>query len=201
MKKIAINIGHSVTDWGAEDGLNPAQGDTRYTRETFDNGLLAGVLIRSLWENVVFDVKLFQQQGPEKLQVHIDRIKQWSPDYVISLHRNCVSSSKATGWSVWYHGKNTGSKSIAYVFAENLRAVPNIWGDTAGDVRSDFEIYPPNPTEGKLGGFGILRAFPDTGILFEGGFISNPKDEVWYDDVTILVFIARAMKLSFEKIM
>lgn len=197
--KVAVNIGHSHTRYGAEDGIDPRQKDFRWTREANDNSLLAGVLIRELHGRSPIVAHIFQQQGKESLSSLVHRINVFYPAVLISLHRNSVTSSKPNGWSVWYHGKNAQGKKLAKITAQELSRINLINMDPAGGIRSDFEIYPPDIKKGKKGGFRILQDFADRGILFEGGFISNPIDEVWYDDPDILVSIAQALRVGIEK--
>lgn len=201
MKKIrtAINIGHSHLLVGAQDGIDPKQKDYRWTKEANDNALLAGVLIRELFTSPSLEYAIFQQQGRETLSSLVRRIKGFDPAVMISLHRNSVSNPKACGWSLWYHGNNSRGKELADNIAFALRKIGNIRVDPAGGVRSDYEIYPPDKKKKKKGGFGVLRQLAGRSVVFEGGFISNPQDEVWYDDPFILIAIARAMRLGIEK--
>ena len=196
--KTAVNIGHSHLLVGAQDGIDPAQKDYRWTKEANDNALLAGVLIRELATSAILECAIFQQQGRETLSSLVQRIKVFGPAVMISLHRNCVTNPKACGWSFWYHGHDARGKELADNIASVLSKISNIRGDPAGRVRSDYEIYPPDEKKGKKGGFGVLRQLSDRSVVFEGGFISNPEDEVWYDDPAILLAIARAMRLGME---
>lgn len=197
--KTAVNIGHSHTRYGAEDGIEPGQKDFRWTREANDNALLAGVLIRELYGRSPITTRIFQQQGKESLSSLVHRIDVFYPAVLISLHRNSVTSPKPNGWSVWYHGRNARGKKLAKITAQELSRIKSINMDPSGGIRSDFEIYPPNIKKGKKGGFRVLQDFADCGIVFEGGFISNPRDEVWYDDPNILVSIAQALRVGIEK--
>lgn len=196
--KTAVNIGHSHLLVGAQDGIDPAQKDYRWTKEANDNALLAGVLIRELATSAILGCAIFQQQGKETLSSLVDRILTFNPAVMISLHRNCVTNPRACGWSLWYHGNDARGKELANNIASILKKTTTIRVDPAGGVRSDYELYPPDEKKGKKGGFGVLRRLPDRSVVFEGGFISNPEDEVWYDDPAILIAIARAMRLGME---
>ncbi|MGB3341311.1 MAG: N-acetylmuramoyl-L-alanine amidase [bacterium] len=196
--KVAANIGHSHTRYGAEDGIDPGQKDFRWTREANDNALLAGVLIRELHGRSPIVTHVFQQQGKETLSSLVHRIDAFYPTVLISLHRNSVTSPKPSGWSVWYHGNNLKGKKLAEIAAQELSKIAAINVDRSGGVRSDFENYPPDAKKEKKGGFRVLQDFADRGILFEGGFISNPIDEIWYDDPNILVSIAQALRIGIE---
>ena len=197
--KAAVNIGHSHTRYGAEDGIDLRQKDYRWTREANDNALLAGVLIRELHGCDPIIIRLFQQQGKETLSSLVQRINAFYPAVLVSLHRNSVTNPKPSGWSVWYHGKNPKGKNLARIMAQGLLGISAINVDRAGGVRSDFEIYPPNAKKDKKGGFRILQDFAECAVVFEGGFISNPKDEIWYDDPNILVSIAKALRTGIKK--
>ena len=185
MFKIVINPGHSSVRSGAEDGINTAEKDYRWTREESDNNRLAGIVCRDLALDLRFDIRIMQQSGYEKLSDLCARIVKHAPDILISLHRNAVSNPKAAGWSVWYHDPSCEGKGLAISVDNHLRQLSFIQPDRGGGVRSDYERYPGS-------GFAVLRTIPRS-ILFEGGFITNPQDEVWYDNVGILIGIARSI--------
>jgi len=185
MFKIVINPGHSSVRFGAEDGINAAEKDYRWTREESDNNRLAGIVIRELYLDLRLEIKIMQQSGYEKLSDLCNRIEKYAPDVLIALHRNAVSNPQAKGWSLWYHEPSREGKGLAISIANHLRKLPNIQEDRGGGVRSDYERFPGS-------GFAVLRTVPK-GILFEGGFITNPIDEIWYDSATILVIIAEAI--------
>lgn len=195
--KVAINIGHSQTKPGAIDAIQPSEEDYRYSREESDNNRFAGFLAAALLSEGA-EVKLFQQQGNETLKSIADKIMEWDPDLVVSLHRNNVASSKPSGWSVWHHADSAPDKNLAKEIAKQLGKVSSIWKDTAGSVRSDYEVYPP--TSSSSGGFSILRNTSGVpSALIEFGFMSNPKDEVWFDDVIILRDSSLAVTSAIKK--
>ena len=187
MKTVAINIGHSATQYGAEDPIQPAEGDLRYTREVIDNALLAGFLLREMQNDPDLQPMLIMQQGAETLASLAKRINDLEPDVIVSLHRNSVLDPRARGYSLWHHGTSAPGKRLAEAIQNLMKDMVVIDPDPAGAVRSDFERFPGE-------GFAILRLTKAPAIIFEGGFISNPRDECWYDDPACLFAMAFALR-------
>ncbi len=190
--KIAINIGHTPTDPGAVDGIDAKANDFRYSREESDNNRFGGFVCSRLLQ-VGYEVKIFEQGVAEPFKALGNRILEWQPDLFFSLHRNAAPSAQAArGWSVWFHDPSCDSKKLAQMLAEELKIVPDIRPDPVNCLRSDFEIYPK--TDKYPGGFAVLintNLVP--GCLFEGGFVTNPMDELWYDNAQILDNMAKAL--------
>ncbi len=195
--KIAINIGHTPTDPGAIDGLDAKANDFRYSREESDNNRFGGFVCSRLI-HAGYEVKIFEQGISEPFKALGNRILAWQPDLFFSLHRNAAPSAPAArGWSVWYHGSSCDSKKLAGMLAEELKSFPDIRPDPVNCLRNDFEIYPRTDT--YPGGFAVLihtNLVP--GCLFEGGFLTNPMDETWYDNAQILDNMARAVALTVK---
>jgi len=93
-------------------------------------------------------------------------------DFFISIHHNASSSPKTNFTSTWYHADadySPVSLDLARYVQQGVVEMLRLPQFPPTGLYSDQLMYPA--------GFGVLRRLEVPGILVEGSFFSNPKEE------------------------
>ncbi len=86
-------------------------------------------------------------------------INKTKPDIYISIHLNCISSSKWQGLQIFYNHKNDENQNIANKLTEYLK-----------EKTSNIREPKYNNT------YYMYKNISEPGVLIELGFLSNPND-------------------------
>ena len=152
MPKVCIDPGHGGTDSGCRSDMGLWE-----SRLVLKIGLMVRDIIAP-WCEV-----LMTREEDEfvSLSERCRMANKWQADIFVSIHLNAATPD-AHGWEVFTSGSNGSS-----MLANNLAAAHAI-------------EFPEQASRGiKQAGFFVIKEKNMPAVLWEGGFLSNPKEAEW----------------------
>lgn len=151
--KVAIDIGHSPYDKGAESA-------DKCINE-YDYGALICPLIRAAL-GALYEVRIFNR-GKGSIGSEVKAINTWGADVIVSIHCNCADSRLAQGHEVLHYPSSKNGKLLAAKI-NSMLACLNYTRD-----RGTKEPY-----NGR--GLSFLRDTKAPAVIVELAFLSNKAD-------------------------
>jgi hypothetical protein len=178
MARVFINPGHGKHKGDFDPG---AVGPTG--RMEADHTLMIGDALALFLKEAGHTVLLFQDGDP-KLYPISNASNQWKAEYFVSIHRNAAAAANAAGIETYsLTGTGKGREMAVAVQASLAKA------------------FPDSPNRGaKTANFHVLRETNCPAILAEVGFISNPREELWFESNAVVVMAARAVAGGLIKV-
>jgi N-acetylmuramoyl-L-alanine amidase len=160
---VAIDAGHGGFDGGAvgpnqlqEKDINLAV--ALYLRQHLESVGINVVLLRDSDIDFTGGVSKYKNRTDISKRVHL--INDSNADLYVSIHMNAIPDSRWSGAQTFYYPNNVNNKILAEKVQQNFKDALNNTTRKAKSVKTLM----------------LLRHVEVTGILVEGGFLSNPTE-------------------------